>query len=285
MADVLVCKTSLLLQQIADQIFENPKIVAAAAALKPSESAPQALSLTGPQSFPGAAIHHMKKAQELIAQGGGKTQPWVELGERIVKSTMRTTAGSRIDFVHMHSKGGSYQALSNHIDAIKKDYGLSDADLANSVAKIFNGAKPDEAINPELAPFAADLTWLLFGVEVERNPATMITSAMVVDMISSGKMSFQDALAADGMNLGGGMFPMSFQGATRAGRQFPNALKKYPGPAPSDEEKLQLCVREAALVDKWLQNQPPSDKTPEEQVKEFAGKIYQVMDERGKNLR
>jgi hypothetical protein len=284
-ADLLDCRMSVALQAIGEQILASDVVQKAYNSLAPLEDAPAELTLDGPPTYPAAVLYYREMVEGAMEEGGGSIRSRLEIGEETVKATVRATAKSRIDFVHMHSKGGSYKALSNHIDRIKYDYGMTDADLAKAVDQVLQGASPSEVVDPDLAPFVADLTWLFYGVETARNPATLVTSAMTMDLIKSGNLSFADALAVPGQKMGGGVFPMSFQGATRASRYFPNVKEVYPGPDPSVQEANELCAREAALVDRWLKSQPPSNLPPEKQVEAFAGKVYQTVEERGMKLR
>ena len=127
-----------------------------------------------------------------------------------------------------------------------------------------------------------NLTYLMFGCEVVRNPSSLITGLMLLDLISHGELTWKDIFNSESKvnKFGGGIMPMSMgkyeytmnQGITKGGSGEPvpcarklQAIHKsylfipysYQGQEKSDvkegKEKIkELISREAEVVYKWI---------------------------------
>jgi hypothetical protein len=103
---------------------------------------------------------------------------------------------------------------------------------------------------------------VLFGRETIRNPATAAFMPMMIEEISGGRMTWQEALDQPEMaaGLAGGAFPMSFRGAQAASRELMQEHQVFEGDESQDisgrsEEAGEMAQREIALAERWLSAQ------------------------------
>jgi hypothetical protein len=119
------------------------------------------------------------------------------------------------------------------IEVLKNNNTASDKDIAQSLLNIIkNGTQNIIRDSESLYRMA----YLLFGSEVNRNPASLFTNAMFLELIVAGytnterktyNFQYLPGLTEDGKkNLGEGL-PMAMRGAVEAMRRFNHLYKKY----------------------------------------------------------
>jgi hypothetical protein len=173
---------------------------------------------------------------------------------------------------------GTYPAISKELEVLAQGSGgLSNAQLAQGMQELIQtgklpdalAAQPGEDLNTrkqkkKLQKKLTRLTWLMFGTESERNPATIATAPMTLELIAKGKMSWQDAFdskpmsSTDGKYVGGGgAFPMSMKDAVPASRRVdqdanPQTFPKRNGEVATAETANELKQREIDIVVRWV---------------------------------
>lgn len=160
-----------------------------------------------------------------------------------------------------------YQTLSN--DVIKKfnvkypNHRINDKTIAQWVREKLAGeafALEDELDIArldvdKLNQFITDFTYLLFGCEVARNPASLVMHQMMLDLILSEKLTWAACLTEESPKM-----PMAMGGAVQAARRshedFKNYLPwayKYEGEANA-QQRDQLLSQENELFEQWLKH-------------------------------
>ncbi|MFN8770534.1 MAG: hypothetical protein ACK5Z5_09145 [Neisseriaceae bacterium] len=189
--------------------------------------------------------------------------------------------GSRKDMV---DNAGSYKEVSsiligykNYFNEIIPEF-INDSLIATWIKEIIRGedelTKIDEGyykmmfdkhkVN-KLKEKLVGITYLLFGCEVARNPASIPIHHMMLDLIIDGRLSWSDALTAtSNNNLGnGGRMPMSAKGAIAAGRRLNSKFASYlpwaynyPGSDKDSESGItdfDMVARECWILFEWLE--------------------------------
>jgi hypothetical protein len=159
----------------------------------------------------------------------------------------------------------------------------------------------DVSVKKPFYKFLHNLTYLLFGTETARNPASFVTNQMLLDLIIASKASWKEAFASDAKKnrYVGGIMPMSI------GTQKSDAKKKlkgeptasartlhreyapvlpwpyyYPGDPQNESGKInELIIREIDIVLKWLNEFHPGLTTLEEQalvIQKWAAERYGI---------
>ncbi len=154
---------------------------------------------------------------------------------------------------------------------------ITDQDIALWIRQILQGNKLDKLTNsngeiietkqyPKLIEIVKSdlvkITYLLFGSEVMRNPASLIHQQMLLDLIIYAGMSWQTAInfrQHDGKE-DGGVMPMSMKGAVKSARMlhkiFYNSMPKsyMYGSTLSIESKreIELLQREYYITEEWF---------------------------------
>ena len=207
-----------------------------------------------------------------------------------------TTKGNRKDET---LELGGYTTVNELIEAIKNNLNknrveayldVTDGDIASWIRSIING-KPivqngalvcrDEnvpAINQfkkltdKMIAQLIKITYLLFGSEVMRNPASLIHHQMMIDLILVNKMTWKDALHSkrkikikktEKEESDGGEMPMSMKEAVPSARILHNRFlpfMPYPyyyDPLEADDDdnaarEDELLDREHAIYEKWF---------------------------------
>jgi hypothetical protein len=172
---------------------------------------------------------------------------------------------------------GTYPEISKELEVLAQGSGgLSNAQLAQGMQELIQtgklpdalAAQPGEDLNTrkqkkKLQKKLTRLTWLMFGTESQRNPATIATAPMTLELIAKGKMDWKEAFDSrpqieDGKFVGGGgAFPMSMQDAVPASRRVdadanPQTFPKRPGGVGTAETANELRQREIDLVVRWV---------------------------------
>ena len=121
---------------------------------------------------------------------------------------------TRTDYAMFGTQPSSYPSIVHHIEQIKnqlsKHYDVKDSSIAKHIRALFNKSKLDyndiygRAIKDhrriigdfetkEINRMITRIAGLMFGTEVQRNPATLIHSQMILDLIESNEITFSDA--------------------------------------------------------------------------------------------
>lgn len=123
--------------------------------------------------------------------------------------------GSRSDLV---SNLSSYPEINNllqkylnyhkQIASWLNEFLFLDNDLLDAAIAMANIPKQDI---PPLKTLIINLTYLLLGCEVQRNPAALVTNRMALQLIQAGELTWQNALAKPEFKdfCAGGEMPMS----------------------------------------------------------------------------
>ena len=152
---------------------------------------------------------------------------------------------------------GEYQDLIPRL----KDTGMDNKAIAVTMRTFVQTGTLPRSLKPEDQALISNLTLLMFGRESHRNPGNVAMAPMTLDLIVSGKMSFNNAFGihepggADPRRGNRGQFPMSMEGATAAARglaaeeERPIPGKGYGGTVA---DRAELKRREISLVTKWV---------------------------------
>lgn len=154
---------------------------------------------------------------------------------------------------------GNYENVYSYIEDIKAHYhdngkDISDDVIAGWFRTILNGCLPDLDVTKEnrievLRKLQA-ITYLIFGCESARNPATIIISQMILDLIiESPKWNFEEAFRC---------MPMVPEGAVASARALENEYQDnmpyaYSYHGVSDAAGVSAMVgQEARIVREWI---------------------------------
>lgn len=266
-------------------------------------------------------IRHIRQAQEEegnTIQGETVSRGWQFAGvpHMALETQEITTNGARTDLV---VNLGNYKAVSDEIRGVvhtanseleKKFTGKS---IARWVRQIINGemgsrftyTNGDEiplspAHRKQLQKLCVNLASLILGTESARNPASLITQQMMLDLIISGDLSWETALADEAKKqaYGGGAMPMSmgtYEGGIKKEGDSPSKLKaepvpcarklqeeygpylvhpyRYPGESQSNSSKTEeLRKREFEIVKKWADKFAPKANTLAETITKIREK-------------
>jgi len=197
-----------------------------------------------------------------------------------------TTKGKRNDET---LELGGYKVVYNNIEEIKlnlnkyEDRKVTDGDIAFWIRSIINGKsivqdgalvcsdKSVLAINQfkklteMMIAQLIKITYLLFGSEVMRNPASLIHHQMMIDLILDGTITWKDALDSEltweaPYCYDGGEMPMSMKEAVASARILHKRFLPYmPHPYYYDPLEVvaaakegELLHRENAIYDNWF---------------------------------
>ena len=77
----------------------------------------------------------------------------------------------------------------------------------------------------------SELVFLMYGIEVQKNPAALLYNMMILDLIDGDKVSIRECFDSKDQNLTkerglGGIYPSTFEGNTTAAR-FLNIYYSY----------------------------------------------------------
>lgn len=210
----------------------------------------------------------------------GETDAEVVTEQQTILRKNQGGTRSRTDLV---LRLGSYADIDKMIDDIKQNYSsVNDAKIAELVKENLSRFSPTApiAIDQEVKDFVNAFTYLLFGPEVVRNPASLITHQMMLDLIIDAKKDDGTAAYCWKNFLAGEspLMPMAPKGATQAARVISFKLKsyvpwsyQYPGPGSDGKEAAsnatsgrgnegsgaktssqQLLKSEGNLLENWL---------------------------------
>lgn len=127
--------------------------------------------------------------------------------------------GSRSDYVDIETqgKGGAYKNIASTIMNIKSKLQIGDKLIAQWILDTLKSKQDifSKYYNPkqesELKEFISTLTYLLFGTEAVRNPASLIIHQMMLELIISSNKdwTFLKVFTTDDGETSGGKMPMS----------------------------------------------------------------------------
>lgn len=102
---------------------------------------------------------------------------------------------------------GAYDSVIQQLSRLRF-LGITDSNVAKLIRSTLNGEKFE--IDNKYKVFIASLTYLMFGCEVKRNPAALITNQMVLDLVENEECSFDDFFINKGAES---LMPMGANGA------------------------------------------------------------------------
>ncbi|CAM4395381.1 MAG: hypothetical protein LEGION0398_MBIBDBAK_01182 [Legionellaceae bacterium] len=154
-----------------------------------------------------------------------------------------------------------FQKIQNHFLS-EYQFAISDKMLVNWVRAMIKNEEFNDINNRELGEvdktilfdFIAEMTYLLFGCEVARNPASLIVHQIILDLILNEKISLQSALFDNVM-------PMAVSEAVGKARSIQNKLNPYmpyfytyPGTESNDNiQTNNMLASQAAIFRQWLE--------------------------------
>jgi hypothetical protein len=131
--------------------------------------------------------------------------------------------------------------------------------------------------------FLINFAYLLFGCEVQRNPASLITHQMALDLIIAGKMTWEKAIAdpANANNCGGGALPMTM-GSYKKEKLTNDDLEKKSSKsasAPVGTARLIHQRYNVFSIKKWVYEGKASGTSPSKHrhIKEFIKREHAIV--------
>lgn len=217
---------------------------------------------------------------------------------------------------------GKYKKISNDITekiillnvelSNKNAENIKDSHIASWIIQIIQHKKIENFLykkDGEIIPFSrptkkhlfkllVDITYLILGCEVIRNPASLVTNVLILQKIADGTLTWKTALNRDDYQdkYGGGDMPMSmgeYNGTDKKKKQAEpvkaaRALQdrygifshtyRYPGESldyskRTDKLKInELLRREHAIIASAL----PTEGSDEEKIQQFEAKIRKI---------
>ena len=115
-------------------------------------------------------------------------------------------------------------------------------------------------VAPEHHQRIAGCCMLFFSREAVRNPLTVGLAPATVEMVRSGKMTWEEAFSKPGALFGGGSFSMSMKGAVGATRGLEaeargEAPSRVPGGGGTEAKRRELESRELELSLRWYETE------------------------------
>jgi hypothetical protein len=151
-------------------------------------------------------------------------------------------------------EAGTYPEIGADIKRLMKDTGKSEKEVSEALRELVRGNALPAGFEKETESMAG-LAMLLFGREAARNPTTLATAAMTAELVAGGEMTWASAMAGSTTEFGGGMFPMSMEGAQAAARGL-RAEDASGNPADVDggtvASRAELARREREIIRRWL---------------------------------
>lgn len=234
--------------------------------------------IVAPIQYPRAIIQFQDVIEDL--ENPDKMQVKVQIGGKPVTVSYNISESGAASEMVAFGRGGSYPHLVTVVDKYKEKLGLEDADIAADIQNALQN-KPLSLQDEAYEKFVARMTWLLFGTESGRNPVTLLTAPMMLDMIQKNPdMTFATFLDdkqfdANQPSKGGGLFPMSFKGAVPASRSIYED-NRYPGPKGTPEDIAEMEARETALLNAWAKQNKIKQQDIPKALGKLAEKTYGV---------
>ncbi|MFI7434110.1 hypothetical protein [Micromonospora haikouensis] len=153
----------------------------------------------------------------------------------------------------------TYPTIANRL----KDTSLSDKQIALHMQELVETGQLPSSLKEKDAKSISQLAWLMFARESHRNRRNVAYSAMTVDLISDGQMTWDEALSVheakgpDPRRGGRGKFPMSMKAAASATRGLAAEdqgipPRKAPSGGGTAADRRELERRETALAERWV---------------------------------
>jgi hypothetical protein len=159
------------------------------------------------------------------------------------------------------------KGLDAEIMRVGKEMGLEEADTATMLRQFATTQTFPKGLPDNMQKMLATRAHLLFGRENARNAGEVAFSAMTVDRIEQGDLSWKDAFNKPGalakdtdidrQLTTGGENPMSFRGSSRAADDMTLGGVPADVTAPKERERREKGVeelkrREIAMAENWL---------------------------------
>ncbi|HEU0299051.1 MAG TPA: hypothetical protein VFR37_06335, partial [Longimicrobium sp.] len=264
-----------LVHRAAARVLEHPDVQAAAAAMDEQRERRAHIVMPPGVGFP-AAVRHMrgetgrmprKRTHYRVAGVKGPTEGtfgrWpVEPGvnrevERVGAYTPTKQPGiSKAGFV-----------MGRHVPVmiarLQRSLGVSGRGLAAIFRDFVATGKLPKGLKGTQERAIARIALLMFGREGARNPGTVAQAAMVVDLVGSGKMTWEGAFGKQAHWVApggpqkdtGGLFGMSMRGAEKAADELQQEGSPDSDRVPKgrSENAKELARREIEVAERWLQ--------------------------------
>ncbi|ETO11097.1 hypothetical protein RFI_26278, partial [Reticulomyxa filosa] len=184
--------------------------------------------------------------------------------QRIIKYSY-----GRVDWVipTTYTKSEScYSGIFNRMDGLLKQLNKTDRYIVTQI-RAFLGKGELDSYSSQMSALCCELTYLLFGTEVARNPGCILLHQMMLDLIEHGAMlkigPDSEVRATFKIFFESMLMPMAMTAAVSAARiayirlePFLPKSYKYFGPCLNDNTFKQLFEKEASLINWWLQSIP-----------------------------
>ncbi len=160
--------------------------------------------------------------------------------EQLISST---TLARDAQVIMLGNRGeGSYSSLSKTMGLLVANFNkkypdkkLTDIVIAQLIRKMLNSEElKTEDLNlesdPEISPldrnkirqFITDFTYLLFGCEVARNPASLLSHQMMLDLIINGLLEWKNCISNQQPEM-----PMAMEGAVKGSRALHSKFAEH----------------------------------------------------------
>ncbi len=251
-----------LTHAVVEELLSEQKVQDAAARMKKNPdgtsndgTAEHPYQISGPQGFPGVVAQYRRvgpdgqitMGHDAIPKGVSKDRFYqVNPGGHDVKERLDWRGGTN-SFV---GDVGTYQEIHTTIQGIMSAKKLNDQDIARAIRGLVQtGRVPPGLMDHEQAEKLSHVTFLMFGREAVRDPATLAMAPMMLTLVGTGKIkNWQDALT---------QFPMSPPGSPAAYRRL-LAEQKNPRLKPgskASQEAAALKQREINMALQWFQTE------------------------------
>ncbi|MGH3117618.1 MAG: phage tail protein, partial [Gaiellales bacterium] len=261
-----------LMHTVASDLLNHPDVATAAANVRVGSRKDSKGRTTttrrigaGSAGFP-AAIRHLRRTNAPIPRGD--MARW-RVGRQEVRERRANPYAPPHDLeVGMASaytprrSGG--QSAGRILEDIGRRRAWSRQRTAEVMRELVTTGRMPRGVGGADANRLAAVTFLMFGRESARNPANLVFAPMTLDLVERSNVSWRTALNRRGSlrqggdpSRSGGIFPMSFRGASRAAADIeaggiPSSLTD-PKERSRRERNMRILVRrEIALSERWL---------------------------------
>jgi hypothetical protein len=160
------------------------------------------------------------------------------------------------------SKSTNYVSIKSMIDKLKQIYHVKDQQLALWVTEMLKGniiKNLNKSLNvtnfqeKEIKLFVTSLTCLLFSTEVARNPASLVIHYMMLELIGSKKLKWNEGLTKIAMTLEKAVPASRWEHLNYKTSLKYNYDKSLNALAPEDQQLKVFIKYEAEIFKKWLE--------------------------------
>lgn len=198
--------------------------------------------------------------------------------DKLVVDMQTVTGGARKDRTMSLS---TYETIGEYIKKIQEDLSITDSEIVQYIRLILSGnvitlEHENKALVKEIQRTITRITYLIFGSEVVRNPASLICNQMMLDLIQHENEEWSWELAFTGKpnykdKADGGDMPMSMKEAVQSARalnkRFASKLPCfywYEGPESGRAEEL--FNRELIVFSHWKKYIHPGVKNVQKTI-------------------